>query len=101
MIACAQCGTAMPTPTGRASRRRYCSDACRKIAWTRRQHNPTPDPDLGILTDSVVVATASRDAVPTHGGQHRCPHCRQPLAVISVLVPAAAAHVNTPEVTHA
>jgi hypothetical protein len=49
----------------------------------------------GVDDDS--SAPAFRDAVPTH----RCPHCRQPLAVISVLVLAAVAHIDTPEVTHA
>jgi MYND finger len=103
VTACAHCGTAMPTPTGRASRRRYCTDACRKAAWTKRHRDALDDHDIvaAVVADPVVVATAFRDAVPTDGGQHRCPHCRQPLAVISVLVPAAAAHIRTPEVTHA
>jgi hypothetical protein len=101
MIACAHCGTAMPTPTGRASRRRYCTDACRKAAWTQRHRDHPGDRDIvaNVVAD-VVVPTASRDAVPTPAGRHRCPHCRQPLAVISVLVPAAAAHITTPELTH-
>jgi hypothetical protein len=104
MITCAHCGTAMPampTPTGRASRRRYCTDACRKAAWTQRHRDHTGDLDIvaNVVAD-VVVPTASRDAVPIPAGQHRCPHCRQPLAVISVLVPAAA-HITTPELTHA
>jgi hypothetical protein len=33
MTACAHCGTAMPTPTGRAARKRYCGVDCRKAAW--------------------------------------------------------------------
>jgi hypothetical protein len=92
----------MPTPTGRASRRRYCTDACRKAAWTQRHRDHPGDRDIvaNVVAD-VVVPTASRDAVPTPAGQHRCPHCRQPLAVISVVVPAAAAHITTPELTHA
>jgi hypothetical protein len=109
MITCAHCGAAMPTPTGRASRRRYCTDACRKAAWIKRHRDHTGDRDIvanDVVNDvadvaDVVVPTASRDAVPTPGGQHRCPHCRPPLAVISVLVPAAAAHIPTPELTHA
>jgi predicted nucleic acid-binding Zn ribbon protein len=43
MIACAQCGAAMPTPTGRASRKRFCSVDCRKAAWRERhRHNAVP-----------------------------------------------------------
>jgi hypothetical protein len=80
MTACQQCGTTMPIPTGQAGRKRFCSVECRKAAWRQRHRDHT---------------------VPTLGGQHRCPHCRQPLAVISVLVPAAAAHIQPPGVTHA
>lgn len=108
MITCAHCGTAMPTPTGRAARKRFCGVDCRKAAWReRRRHDNLPSDIGGDARRDVVplavpaVATAFPDDVPTPGGQHRCPHCRQPLAVISVLVPAAAAHVNTPEVIHA
>lgn len=53
------------------------------------------NPRAGV--DEHSCAPTVRDAVPTH----RCPPCRAPLAVISVLVPAAAAHIDTPEVTHA
>src|SRR5262249_6435563 len=48
----------------------------------------------------LAVPTAFPDDVPTHGGQHRCPHCRQPLAIISVVIPADAAVVRPPEVPH-
>jgi hypothetical protein len=91
----------MPAPTGRASRRRYCGDRCRRYAWLQRRYGgPQAATDIvgDNVPDDVAVATTSYDAAP--GGQHRCPHCRQPLAVISVLVPAAAAHIPTPEVTH-
>ena len=122
MITCGHCGTAMPTPTGRAARKRFCGVDCRKAAWRQRHRNdtvplavaavaavpgvPTAVPGVptavpGVPTAVPGVVTAFPDDVPTPGGQHLCPHCRQPLAVISVLVPAAAAHVNTPEVTHA
>lgn len=33
-------------------------------------------------------------------GVHRCPYCHTELAVIAVVVPAEAAHIRTPEVTH-
>jgi hypothetical protein len=82
----------MPTPTGRASRKRFCNAECRKAAW-RERHRPNQPNDI-----VAAVPTAFPDDVPTPGGQHRCPHCRRPLAIISVLVPAAAAHIPTPEV---
>ena len=88
MIACAQCGTAMPTPTGRASRKRYCNVDCRKAAW-RERHRGDVVPAVPLIVPRVAaVPTAFLDHVPTPGGQHRCPHCRQPLAIISVVIPA-------------
>jgi hypothetical protein len=102
MTSCAHCGTAMPIPTGRRARKRYCSELCRKAAWRDRHRDDTTHNDVvpNIVSDLDLVPTPFRDAVPNPGGQHRCPHCRQPLSIISVLVPAAAAHVATPEVTH-
>jgi hypothetical protein len=37
-------------------------------------------------------------AVPAANGITRCPHCQHELAVIAVVIPADAAHVQTPEV---
>jgi hypothetical protein len=125
MTACQQCGTVMPIPTGQAGRKRFCSVECRKAAWRQRHRDSTipavpptahrvPAVPLAVplavpavpsvvaaFPDAPSVVAAFPDDVPTPGGQHRCPHCRQPLAVISVLVPAAAAHIQPPEVTHA
>ena len=101
MIACAHCGTAMPTPTGRASRKRYCNADCRKAAWRERHRhdNLTTDAVVPHIVPSVLaVPTAFPDDVPTRDGQHRCPHCRQPLAIISVVIPADAAIIRPPEV---
>jgi hypothetical protein len=91
----------MPTPTGRASRKRFCNDDCRKAAWRERHRDNTDRGDVVPLAVPAVsaVSTAFPDDVPTPGGQHRCPHCRQPLAIISVVIPADAAVVKPPEVT--
>lgn len=94
MIACAHCGTTMATPTGRAARKRYCSDDCRKAAWRRRhRHDDTPAPAA-----VPAVRTASHDVVPNPNAQHHCPRCRTPLAILTVVIPADAAHINPPEV---
>jgi hypothetical protein len=101
MITCAHCGTAMPTPTGRASRKRFCNTECRKAAWRERHRGDNvhrADLVPNIVPGVVSVPTAFPDDVPNHGGQHRCPHCRQPLAIISVVIPADAAIVRPPEV---
>jgi hypothetical protein len=93
----------MPLPTGRASRKRFCSVDCRKAAWRERHRH---DEHPGVRRDVVPLAvpgipavlTAFPDDVPTPGGQHRCPHCQQPLAIVSVVIPADAATINPPEV---
>jgi hypothetical protein len=92
----------MPAPAGRAARKRFCGDSCRKAAWRDRHRNDLVDDVPHIapnVVPGVIVPTPSRDDTPSPGSQHRCPHCRQPLAVISVIIPAAAAHIPTPEVT--
>jgi hypothetical protein len=92
----------MPAPAGRAARKRFCGDSCRKAAWRDRHRNDLVDDVPHIVPNvvpGVIVPTPSRDDTPSPGSQHRCPHCRQPLAVISVIIPAAAAHIPTPEVT--
>jgi hypothetical protein len=101
-IRCAHCGTTMPAPTGRASRRRYCGDRCRRDAWLTRRYGVQPNTDIvhDAVGDIVVVPTNSYDAAATPSSQYSCPHCRQPLAVINVIIPAAAAHIPTPEVMH-
>jgi len=98
VIARAQCGTAIHIPTGRASRKRYCTVACRKTAWRQRHRNDATREHVVPLAVPA-VATAVPDDVPTRGGHHRCPHRRQPLAIVSVVIPADAAHVKPPEVT--
>ena len=112
MITCAHCGTVMPTPTGRASRKRFCTTECRKAAWRQLHRDDTnthTDTDTDTRADLVpnivpgvpgtpAVPTAFPDDVPNHGGQHRCPHCRKPLAIISVVIPAGAAIIRPPEV---
>lgn len=92
MTVCAHCATPMPTPTGRASRKRYCDDGCRKAAWRQRHRHDDTVPAVP------AVPTPFPDGVPNPTGTHRCPHCRTPLAIISVVIPADAAHINPPEV---
>jgi hypothetical protein len=94
----------MPTPTGRASRKRFCTTECRKAAWRQRHRNDAitdtdrvPD-GVPAVPGVLAVPTAFPDNAPNHGGQHRCPHCRQPLAIVSVVIPADAAIVQPPEV---
>ena len=92
----------MATRTGRASRKRYCNVECHKAAWRQRRrddhtHEVVPAVPLAV-PGILAVSTAFPDDVPTRGGQHRCPHRRKPLAIISVVIPADAAVINPPEV---
>lgn len=112
-----------PIPTGTAScpicrdpftatqpQHRYCSERCRKTAW-RRRHARSGDQDAvphprGVPTvvprrvprprDVPTVAAASPETAPPT----RCPHCGGQIAVISLLVAPAAAHVTAPDSHH-
>lgn len=94
-------------------RHRYCTERCRKTAWRRRHARSAPQQD-GVCDPGVVVgrpatvprprdvpsdvpATAIR---PETSPPTRCPHCHQPIAVISLLVAPAAAQVTTPGSAH-
>jgi endogenous inhibitor of DNA gyrase (YacG/DUF329 family) len=93
---CVTCGIAI-TVTARNPNRRYCSPRCRKAAWqagNRRIPNSVAN-DVADVADGVHDVA---DAVPAANGVTRCPHCRQDVAVIAVVIPADAAYIRTPEV---
>jgi hypothetical protein len=101
---CDRCGLPI-TVTSRNPNRRFCSQTCRAAAH-RAYQRATARPTNGVTNDvpapdAVRDVVASANAVPAANGVQHCPHCRHPLAVISVLVPAAAAHIPTPELHHA
>lgn len=97
-IPCGACGRAF-VPSGR---RRFCSDACRQVAW-RRRHSPALPP---LPTRSPLLATVYVCATcgARYLGQQRCddcqrfcrrigpggpcPHCDEPVALAD-LIPAA------------
>jgi endogenous inhibitor of DNA gyrase (YacG/DUF329 family) len=101
---CVTCGTTI-TVTTRNPNRRYCSPRCRSADWharNRRTNNGVANNvandvahDVG---DAVHIRNDVPDAVSAANGVTRCPHCRHKLAVIAVVIPADAAHVQTPEV---
>ena len=97
---CATCGTAI-TVTTRNPNRRYCSPRCRAADWHARNRSTGGDASLTAPTTFVTAfnpATTVPDAVQAANGVTQCPHCRQELAIIAVVIPADAAHVQTPEV---
>ena len=90
---CDTCATTI-TVTTRNPNRRYCSPRCRKAAW-QAGNRSIPDSVANDVADGIHDVA---DAVPAANGVTRCPHCRQDVAVIAVVIPADAAHIRTPEV---
>ena len=113
---CPVCGQTFTSTPRQIPRRRYCSERCRKAAWRRRHPGrrrprpdavaptvarpdpvprtvPRPDDDFAALTVVDPVATRAEPAA-------RCPHCARPVAVITLLVAPAAAHVPIPGARH-
>jgi hypothetical protein len=68
--------------TRRQSRRRYCSAACRRTAWRRRQPRPATQP-------------AQLPAEPPMAIR-ACPHCDQPVTIVALLVTPQAARPAVP-----
>jgi endogenous inhibitor of DNA gyrase (YacG/DUF329 family) len=110
---CPTCGQPIEV-TARNPNKRFCSSRCRVADWHRRHDRPGQPPEgvepvvdhvlkggtpLNIGNDVSGGANHVPGGVNVANGEQRCPHCRKPIAVIAILVPPAAAHVRTPEVT--
>jgi endogenous inhibitor of DNA gyrase (YacG/DUF329 family) len=84
---CTTCGRSFAVPANNPGKR-YCTPRCRVADWHHR-HDRADGARNGVL-----------DAVPANNGVPnavaRCPHCAQPIAVVSLLVAPAAAHIATP-----
>jgi hypothetical protein len=119
--ACLSCGTLFQV-NPRTPRRRYCTPRCRAEAWRRRHPRAEASPPANPANPvNVVNGVAQADSV-TNGVNAeprandatndaandaanddrratlaRCPHCHTPIAVLTLLVPPAAAHVTTPK----
>jgi len=120
--ACATCGTIFEV-NPRTPRRRYCTPRCRAEAW-RHRHTPSHAPNTANTANVVNTANtvngvngvAQADGVTNgvnpvrraHDATNddrratlaRCPHCQTPIAVLTLLLPPAAAHVTTPKPSH-
>lgn len=109
---CPQCGTPF-TWTPAAPRQKYCSTRC-KHRWhaahgkprNRRRHrqDPARDPARPPAPATRVAPTTQVSApappAPAPEGaltaEPACPHCRKPVALVTWLVPPAAASVKEP-----
>jgi endogenous inhibitor of DNA gyrase (YacG/DUF329 family) len=120
--ACATCGQTFQVDP-RNPRQRYCTPRCPAADW-RRRHNrvSSPNPGNAMNNNRITLATLPDDAnavtpsdgvgnavTPSDGVANDdrravlagCPHCHAPVAVLTLLVPPAAAHVATPPAHHA
>jgi endogenous inhibitor of DNA gyrase (YacG/DUF329 family) len=106
---CPTCGTPV-TVTTRNPNRRYCSPRCKALGW-RRRANGLPENGERTPTNAVANPVANgtdgvaKGANPVNavanGDSTRavqtCPHCRQPISLITLIVPPAAAFVTVPD----
>jgi len=108
--ACATCGTIFEV-NPRTPRRRYCTPRCRAEAW-RHRHTRSHVPNTANVVNGVAEADSVTNGVNPVRRAHdatnddrratlaRCPHCQTPIAVLTLLLPPAAAHVTTPKPSH-
>ena len=93
---CPTCGEQV-TVTTRNPNRRYCNPRCKALGWRRRANglpeNGEPPNDVANRANPV-NAVANGDS--TRAVQS-CPHCRQPISLITLIVPPAAAFVTVPD----
>ena len=108
---CAGCGRLIEVPANNPHKR-FCSPRCRVADWHHHHDRiredgggpgapegaePTAEPGVAQAGNGVrdpnVVAGAVPDAEQT---PPRCPHCRRPITVVTMLLPPAAAHVTVP-----
>ncbi len=75
------------TPFTRVRRQRYCSDACRKTAWTRRHATNARHAELAVpqpirRRDDTIYACGSCET--RYHGQQWCHDCNQPCARVGL-----------------
>lgn len=95
---CPTCGNPV-TVTTRNPNRRYCNPRCKALGWRRRARGL---PENGNLIPPNDVANGANPVNAVANGEstraiQTCPHCRQPISLITLIVPPAAAHVTVPQ----
>ena len=94
---CVTCGSPI-TVTTRNPNRRFCSPRCRAADWHARNRSNDVVNGANDVADAVRTPTPYPTPFGPPTASPQCPHCRHELAVIAVVIPADAAHVQTPEV---
>jgi endogenous inhibitor of DNA gyrase (YacG/DUF329 family) len=83
---CETCLTPLPTTN---PRRRFCSPPCKAEGW-RREHRHDSDH---------TVITRKHTAAPPAPTLRDCPHCGQPIAIVTLLATPHVARPDTPTTT--
>jgi hypothetical protein len=100
---CPTCTTSF-RPHPRKPSQVYCSERCRTTAWRRRRApRPVTSPatsndeanEVRNDDDTNNADTRNADANQVNAVQ-RCPHCRQPIVLVTLITTPAAAHVTVP-----
>ena len=119
---CPVCGISF-TPSPRKPDHTYCCERCRATAWRHRRrdaarrvaeltahlvtassttsntttdaHNVTNDVTNDVTNEDGTNVGENEDRNEVNAVQH-CPHCHQPIALITLILSPAAAHVTVP-----
>ncbi|MGH8921651.1 MAG: hypothetical protein ACRD0H_25500 [Actinomycetes bacterium] len=102
---CPVCDTPW-TPKPSHPNQRYCSTRCRRTGWQRRAKG-LPENGVANGADGTNAApNGAANGVNAGNGVANgegvravaaCPHCRQPISLITLIVPPAAAFVTVPD----
>jgi endogenous inhibitor of DNA gyrase (YacG/DUF329 family) len=79
---CAACHKPLPT----RSRRTYCSAVCKSAAWKREHQDDTDRQPVLRKKPAPAPAMTLRD----------CPHCGEPVAIVTLLTTPQVASLDTP-----
>jgi endogenous inhibitor of DNA gyrase (YacG/DUF329 family) len=102
---CPTCGKPV-TVTTRNPNRRYCSPPCKALGWRRRAKGQPENRDRttpnAVANGANGVANGANALNAVANGEstrtvQTCPHCRQPISLITLIVAPAAAFVTVPD----
>ncbi len=88
---CPTCTTSF-VPHPRKPSQIYCSERCRATAWRRRRARRPVTPSPATRND----ADTRNDAANEVNAVQRCPHCRGPIVLVTLITTPAAARVAVP-----
>ena len=98
---CPVCGQPF-TRNPRSPTHTYCSDRCRSAAWYQRRGPRRPRSsgtadEVTAVTNAVDAGNQDPQAINGANTVQLCPHCRRPIALLTLVVSPTAAHVAVPE----